>query len=318
MDDRRRRLALFADPRDIAARILLPATLAAVGNAGELHCPVVLLPESARHAGSWADWAARLRDRLVQLARGTGRWESALRQPPLSLARLARRKGVSLVFLPDDDPNHPEIVARLNEEFRCGLSLNLYCQKRFGPELLAQFAVAANYHNGSLPRFRGLRASNWSLYQAASTSGYCFHRMDDGIDSGNLLIEGEVAVRAEDTPAQLEWRKAHAAAQRLPELLRALAENRAGRPQSGMAGEHNRHAHELATRIDDPGRLSAAEWRRRLHAFIRLHVRIDGRWLAVTGVRAARPGDPLCFRCADDQWLAVVAVDFLPVSRTRQ
>jgi hypothetical protein len=307
------RLAVFTDPRDLAARILLPGLLEALAGRTDIRCVALLAtvaPGGWRsRLGMWQDRATR----CMQVALGSGRWERGLDVPPLDLPRLAVRYGIPLMPLPAGDPNHETVRAYLAHDREANLALNLYCRRLFRQELLDGFDMAVNYHNGRLPAFRGLRASNWSLYLGHAHSGYAFHRMDAGLDKGPILHMGEVAVEGSDTAGDLETRKALEARRHLPDVLDALVRRAPGFTQTGIACNHDRMALELATHVENPSSLNREEWLRRLHAFLRIRTLLEGKWHAVTGLAPGRRPGCLTFLSADGHWLSVTGIDFWPV-----
>lgn len=309
------RLAIFADPRHLGARILLPATLAAIAGRSDIVCAAIFTPPLPPLAVRRWRWRyERLRRRLQVLCR-SGRWERALNIPPLDLDDLRARYATEILTLPDDgDPNHPKVLRTLRERLAADRLLNLYLVRRFGAALLDAVAIGVNYHNGRLPAFRGLAASNWSIYAGERRSGYCFHRLDSALDSGALLAPGEVASDPGETPADLELRKAEAAIAALPTVLDALVRGDVGEPQGEIACLHNRYAREVATRVLRPEDLTRHEWERRLSSFLRVHAHLDGVWQPVTGLApAAGPGHKT-FRSADGHWLRVTGLDFWPAA----
>jgi methionyl-tRNA formyltransferase len=311
------RLVLFFDPRHLAARILLPALLEAVAGREDMECVALLVSESGRGVCSVLRWWLDKAVRLLQVAMGSGHWERALAVGPVDLPSLAQKYGIETRWIPAGDPNHPKILAYLRREPHPNLAVNLYCTRRFREKLLKCFDIVANYHNGSLPEFRGLRATNWSIYMGRPVSGFAFHRMDEGLDTGRILCSGEVPVYDWETPADLELRKAMEARCWLPLLLGALARGDVGCPHLGMGCNHDKQAHELMTRVPDPTALSRREWESRLRAFLRINALLGGRWWPVTGVASSRSGGRLAFRSADGEWLRVTGIDFWPAAWIR-
>jgi hypothetical protein len=136
--------------------------------------------------------------------------------------------------------------------------------------------------------------------------------MDAGLDTGNVLIDGEVAVDPGETPGELEMRKAEAARRRLPALLDALVARSPGVPQTGIGCVYTRQAYALVTRVEVPSTLTRHEWARRLRAFLHIDTRIDGRWWPVTGLAPAAGPGRLVFRSADGHWLRVSGLAHWP------
>jgi methionyl-tRNA formyltransferase len=248
----------------------------------------------------------------------SGRWERTLDIPPLDVTRLISRYGIEVHSLPEGDPNHADVINRIEVALQANLAMNIHCLRLFRPELLSHFEMTTNYHNGSLPAFQGLRASNWSIYMGQLGSGYSFHRMDQGLDTGNLLLTGEVAVSAEETPGELELLKAIDARRHLPALLDSFINRELGQQQHGVGCTHNRTAHELITQVTAPSSLSQEEWQRRLRSFQRITTHLNGHKIPVTSIAAAHDGDPLSFRSADGIWLKVSGIDFWPASWIRR
>lgn len=306
------RLVILCDPRDVAVRLLVPELLRQIVARSDCSCAALVMTHSEPTGfRSLRHWGRRL-DRGLQAALGSGRLDRAVSIPPLAAGRLGRRYAIPVLLAPEGDPNHPKIRERLGRDLQADVALSLYCKTRFKEPLLSSFDMGINYHNGALPRFRGLRASNWSLYLEEPTSGYTFHRMDSGLDTGGVLAEGAVPVLAVDTPADLEARKAEAACLVLPQVIDAAVRRDTGRAQAGMAGNYNRQAFLSATQVEDPSALTHAEWLRRLRAFLRIKTNIAGNWFQVTGVVPTDGPHRLAFRTADGRWLRVGSVDFLP------
>lgn len=306
------RLVVFADPRDLAARILLPPLFQAVSDRPDMECVALLVADAPSEWHRTLRWRRDRAVRRLQVALGGGRWDPGMEIPPLDVRRLAARHGFPVRRLPAGDPNHPDVIRYLAHDLKADLAMNVYCRRVFRRELLDCFDMTVNYHNGSLPRFRGLRASNWSIYLERPGSGYSFHRMDAGLDTGNVLLTGEVPVMGGDTAADLEARKALEASRGLPDLLDAMVKRESGRPQAGIACSHDRQAWQLATEVADPASLSHEEWRRRLGAFLRIFTWLEGAWWPVTGLAPGRKEGGLSFLSADGQWLSVTGLDFWP------
>lgn len=311
------RLVVFTDPRDLAARILLPELCKALAARSDMECVALLVTEAQagwrQKIRWWRDRAAR----RLQVALGSGRWEQGMEILPLDVRRLAARHGIPVRQMPDGDPNHPDVLRYLACDLKANLAINVYCRRVFRRELLDGFDMTVNYHNGSLPGFRGLRASNWSLYLGHPTSGYSFHRMDAGLDTGNILSAGEVPVAVGDAAADIEVRKAVEASHSLPDLLAAIARREVGHHQVGIACSHDRTAWQLATLVAEPSSLSHEEWRRRMTAFLRITTWLEGDWWPVTGIAPGRKSGCLTFRSADGEWLSVTGLDFWPAQWTR-
>jgi phosphoribosylglycinamide formyltransferase-1 len=66
--------------------------------------------------------------------------------------------------------------------------------------------AVVNVHPSLLPAFPGARAVEEQLAAGVAESGATVHIVDEGIDSGPILAQERVAVRADDTPETLHAR----------------------------------------------------------------------------------------------------------------
>ena len=305
-------LVVFSDPRHVAARVLLPALAEELSTRRDLRCSAIVVPAMERYRARRLRWHGQRLKRRLQVCLGSGRWERALDLGPVAIESLASGIGASLLAIAGGDPNAPEVLRWLDDRPEGAVALNLYCVRRFGSVLLERLALTVNYHNGRLPTFRGLRATNGSIYAGEPSTGFCFHRMDEGIDSGPVLRCGEVAMAAGDTAADIELAKVRAAAAMLRDVLDTLSTREAGRPQAGMPCIHSATAFELATRVEEPSSLSRAEWERRLRAFLRVSTRLNGRWWPVTSLAPCVRGARRSFVTADGYCLQICGADFWP------
>jgi len=95
------------------------------------------------------------------------------------------------------------------------------------PGLLKAFpARVLNIHPALLPAFPGLHAWKQALDYGAKVAGCTVHFVDEGTDTGPIIVQRAVPVESGDTPETLHARiqvQEHLA---YPEALRLLSENR--------------------------------------------------------------------------------------------
>jgi methionyl-tRNA formyltransferase len=208
------------------------------------------------------------------------------RQPPLrwTVACAARRASVPL--LTPATVNDAGFVAAMGR-LRPDVTLSLGCLQLFGRELLAVAGRAVNYHNGALPGYRGLAATAWSIYRGEVETGYAFHVVDEGADTGPVLLEGVVPI-GERSLVELERDKLRAAAARLPELFDLLASGSGGTSQPPGGETFTHGAFRAVKRVPDPGALTLEELNRRLRAFEVVTLVLGGSEYEVTALRPAR------------------------------
>jgi len=60
-----------------------------------------------------------------------------------------------------------------------------------------------NFHAGKLPLYRGRNVLNWALINGEEEIGITGHFIDDGIDTGDIIIQDTVPILWEDTYAEV-------------------------------------------------------------------------------------------------------------------
>eukprot|EP00118_Oscarella_pearsei_P012405 m.91355 g.91355 ORF g.91355 m.91355 type:complete len:2668 (+) comp36682_c2_seq2:389-8392(+) len=71
--------------------------------------------------------------------------------------------------------------------------------------------LAINYHDGPLPRYAGLHATNWAILNGETTHGVSWVEMTEKFDAGDILRQTNVTVTTDDTAFSLGL-KCHKAA----------------------------------------------------------------------------------------------------------
>lgn len=144
---------------------------------------------------------------------------------------VSKGEEVLAVFCPPDAPG-----GKFDPIKQRALQLNIpvYQQKSMkGPEVLEKFvALKADlailafvtqivpppvfnaprfgsicFHPSLLPKYRGRSAINWALIKGETKTGVSLFWVDEGIDTGSLLLQKEVAVDPDDTTGTLYFNK---------------------------------------------------------------------------------------------------------------
>ena len=95
---------------------------------------------------------------------------------------------------------------------------------------------AVNVHFSLLPKLRGAAPVNWAIANGDRKSGVTTMRMDEGLDTGDILLQRETPIEAGETAVELLSRLSFVGAELLAETLENI-ETLTPRPQE----------HELAT-----------------------------------------------------------------------
>ena len=186
---------------------------------------------------------------------------------------------------PGRDVNAPSFVERIRTELCPDASLALMVPQLFGPPLLDACRSPANYHDGLLPRYRGFRATAWSVYRGEPRSGFAFHRMSAGVDDGPVLVRDAVPVPPGAGPIAVERAKMRLACARMGEALERLRAGDPGQPQRGEASSFTIADFKAIRTVRDPACMTWDELLRRLRAFEMLAMRLGGAWFTVTRLR---------------------------------
>jgi methionyl-tRNA formyltransferase len=80
-----------------------------------------------------------------------------------------------------------------------------------------------NLHGSLLPKYRGAAPIQWAIARGETVTGVTTMRLDEGLDTGDMLLRRELAVGPEQTAADLYPLLAHIGAELMLETLDGLA-----------------------------------------------------------------------------------------------
>ena len=83
-----------------------------------------------------------------------------------------------------------------------------------------------NVHGSLLPRYRGAAPIQWALINGESETGVTTMLMDEGMDTGTILLQEAVPILPEETAGELSVRLAEVGADLLIKTLREWTDNR--------------------------------------------------------------------------------------------
>lgn len=156
-----------------------------------------------------------------------------------AVARVAEQLQVPV--MKPEDVNAPESLAAL-----AALAADLFAVVAFGA-ILSPATLALprrgcmNLHGSLLPDYRGASPVQRALWDGRSGTGVTTLWMDDGIDTGDMVLQRWVAIEASDDAGTLAARLAEVGGPLLAESLTLAHAGRAPRlPQDRMAGSYAR------------------------------------------------------------------------------
>ncbi len=82
--------------------------------------------------------------------------------------------------------------------------------------------MAINFHDGPLPEYAGLNTPVWGLLRGETEWGVTWHRIDTGVDTGDIVVQRRFAVAERDTSLSLNTRNFEVAIDSFSELVDVL------------------------------------------------------------------------------------------------
>ncbi|MCL6559271.1 MAG: methionyl-tRNA formyltransferase [Firmicutes bacterium] len=117
-------------------------------------------------------------------------------------------------------------------------------------ELATQGGI--NYHPSLLPKYRGGNAIAWAIIRGEKETGVTIHYIDEGVDTGDIILQESVPIDPDDTTVTLYFNKLYPLGVRLvAEAVRLIREGRAPRiPQDGRLASYQPNLKEKDSVID--------------------------------------------------------------------
>jgi len=163
---------------------------------------------------------------LTQPDRPKGRGLGLVGSP---VKETALRLGLA-VFQPEKIRQNEELRARLEKISPAAIVVVGY--GRIIPGWMLQLPKYGNInlHASLLPKYRGAAPIQWAIATGETVTGVTTMRLDEGLDTGDILLQKELGIMDEDTAETLSPRLAAIGAELVVETLRGLARG-AIRPQ---------------------------------------------------------------------------------------
>jgi methionyl-tRNA formyltransferase len=161
---------------------------------------------------------------LTQPDRPKGRGLGLVASP---VKRTAERLGLP-IYQPEKIKQNEELRAKLDEIAPVAIIVVGY--GRIIPGWMLQLSKHGNInlHASLLPKYRGAAPIQWAVANGESVTGVTTMRIDEGLDTGDILLQKELAILDEDTAETLSPRLAAIGAELMIDTLRGLAEGTMG------------------------------------------------------------------------------------------
>jgi len=143
----------------------------------------------------------------------------------------ARQHRVPAIWLNPKDfgdrAAYDEALRRLLDEHRVGLVCLAGFMRILTPGLVRAYAGRiVNVHPSLLPAFPGLAAQRQALEHGVRVAGATVHFVDEGVDTGPIILQASVPVHPDDTEETLSARILVEEHRLYPEAIRLFAEGR--------------------------------------------------------------------------------------------
>ncbi|KKC05574.1 methionyl-tRNA formyltransferase [Mycobacterium nebraskense] len=143
---------------------------------------------------------------------------------------LARKHGIPLHLTETVDAETIDLVKRVEPDV---VVVNSWYYRMPAELYDLPLHGTLNLHDSLLPRFTGFSPVLWALISGESQFGLTVHRMDDGLDTGDILVQRSVPIGPTDTGTELVLRGMDLIPDVLEEALSALESGTAvWRPQN--------------------------------------------------------------------------------------
>jgi phosphoribosylglycinamide formyltransferase-1 len=143
----------------------------------------------------------------------------------------ARRTGIRAVHI--DPRAHPDrlafddAIARVLDEHAVELVCLAGYMRLLSPAFVRRYPERIlNVHPALLPAFPGLRAQRQALEAGVKVAGATVHLVDEGVDTGPIVLQAAVPVLGNDTEATLSARILTEEHRLYPEAIRLFADGR--------------------------------------------------------------------------------------------
>jgi methionyl-tRNA formyltransferase len=157
---------------------------------------------------------------LTQPDRPKGRGLGLVASP---IKQTAERLGLS-IYQPEKIKQNEELRAKLDPIAPAAIIVVGY--GRIIPKWMLELPKHGNInlHASLLPKYRGAAPIQWAIANGESVTGVTTMRIDEGLDTGDILLQKDLVILDEDTAETVSPRLAAIGAELMIETLRGLAE----------------------------------------------------------------------------------------------
>lgn len=168
--------------------------------------------------GPWAHQAFEkiIQDETIQIAFICARYDKR----DSLLQELGKKYGIDVLDTPN--VNSPEFIHKI-QEYKADLFVSMSFNQIFKSEIMnLPLLKTINCHAGKLPYYRGRNVLNWALINDEKEFGITVHYVDEGIDTGDIILQKTYEITDEDSYATLLERAYEGCAEVLYEAMKMV------------------------------------------------------------------------------------------------
>lgn len=138
------------------------------------------------------------------------------------------------ILQPEKIKNNTEFINKIKE-----LNPDVICVVAYGKILPKEILEIPEYgcvnvHGSLLPKYRGAAPIQWAVLNGDKTTGITTMYMDEGMDTGDMILKKEVEIKEDETTGELWNKLAYEGGKLLVETLKQIEQKTAPRiPQTG-------------------------------------------------------------------------------------
>lgn len=149
--------------------------------------------------------------------------------PECGAVEIAKKRGIDVfAFNPKDYHNKHAYESKIYDILKdCEVDLIVLAgyMRILGPTLLRVFHQRIiNIHPSLLPKYKGLDAIGQAMNNRAKKTGVSIHYVDEGIDTGKIIIQKSIKINKDETREDLEARIHRIEHQLYPKTIKKILE----------------------------------------------------------------------------------------------
>jgi len=195
--------------------------------------------------------------------------------------RFAKKNDIPFLLLKEGQGNDKSVIFHLKKCYKPTTVMSFYFTDIYSPYFIGCFDQLVNYHNGLLPKYKGLKATCWAILKGEKEVGYTFHYIRPEIDAGNILIQQTFEIRVDERSEQVDARLVTQAAQQMPALLEMLRDQVAGDSQTGDESYFSYKDYRKVKFLHQPHRLACSELLNIIRAFGPINIKFNNRFYGI-------------------------------------